>query len=245
MPGVGTGTGPGHARSARPVSAEFPPHPPTPPRPAHICRNRGPEALDRWPRGPELADSESGHLRCVSKVRAQRPHAQQAAVAGDPAGVPGQWGAQRGLWILPWVGQRPSEGRGRGGRRAPAAGVRVGTGRQEDGLRGVGPEPPSAASLIPARPALHPVGNTPPRGFLAGVHGVLPSMKGRLREPRGGSSGLRAPGEAGGGGRLSRVTASVPLPRPSLCDGPAPARRGSCRSHRGPGLSAAGLSAAH
>lgn len=49
------------------MSAEFPPHPPTPPRPAHICRNRGPEALDRWPRGPELADSESGHLRCVSK----------------------------------------------------------------------------------------------------------------------------------------------------------------------------------
>lgn len=47
VPGVGTGTGPGRARSARPVSAEFPPHPPTPPRPAHICRNRGPEALDR------------------------------------------------------------------------------------------------------------------------------------------------------------------------------------------------------
>lgn len=70
-------------------------------------------------------------------------------------------------------------------------------------------------------------------------------MKGRLREPSGGSSGLRAPGEAGGGGRLSRATASVPLPRPSLCDGPAPARRGSCRSHRGPGLPAAGLSAAH
>lgn len=41
------------------------------------------------------------------------------------------------------------------------------------------------------------------------------------------------------------MTASVPLPRPSLCDGPAPARRGSCRSRRGPGLSAAGLSAAH
>lgn len=162
VPGVGTGTGPGRARSARPVSAEFPPHPPTPPRPDHICRNHGPEALDRWPRGPELADSESGHLRCVSKVGAQRPHAQQAAVAGDPAGVPGQRGVQRGLWILPWVGRRPSEGRGRGGRRAPAAGVRVGTGRQEDGLRGVGPEPPSAASLIPARPALHPVGNPHP-----------------------------------------------------------------------------------
>lgn len=54
-----------------------------------------------------------------------------------------------------------------------------------------------------------------------------------------------SPRRGGRGGALSRVTASVPLPRPSLCDGPAPARRGSCRSRRGPGLSAAGLSAAH
>lgn len=163
MPGVGTGTGPGRARSARPVSAEFPPHPPTPPRPAHICRNRGPEALDRWPRGPELADSESGHLRCVSKSGLSVPMHSRVRWLETLQGCLGSGACtQRGLWILPWVGRRPSEGRGRGGRRAPAAGVRVGTGRQEDGLRGVGPEPPSAASLIPARPALHPVGNPHP-----------------------------------------------------------------------------------